>query len=225
VGGGLLNTKCVFWFSLQILPEIFLILRRTERVKIKNINWSARKKVSVVCFFLGNFPASEFYMPTFRNTLSVPSSKPGRCRMTKLRNIGVFIWDVPVYPNISQPKSFYTYPPMKMEQTWRSKTSAYKIHTPGNYLAENNEHSEHGESLKSRKCPVVLSDFNQSWIFSTDFRKIFSNTNFCQNPSSLKRAVPCRRTDGRTDMTKLITHLKRIQWHRPERVQSLLVQA
>jgi len=28
----------------------------------------------VVCFLLGNSPASEFYMPTFRNTLSVPSS-------------------------------------------------------------------------------------------------------------------------------------------------------
>jgi hypothetical protein len=39
-----------------------------------------------VCFLLGNSPASEFYMPTFRNTLSVPSS-------------------------------FYTYLPMKMEQS------------------------------------------------------------------------------------------------------------
>jgi len=28
----------------------------------------------VVCFLLGNSPASEFYMLTFRNTLSVPSS-------------------------------------------------------------------------------------------------------------------------------------------------------
>ena len=28
----------------------------------------------VVCFLLGNSPASEFYMPAFRNTLSVPSS-------------------------------------------------------------------------------------------------------------------------------------------------------
>jgi len=27
-----------------------------------------------VCCLLGNSPASEFYMPTFRNTLSVPSS-------------------------------------------------------------------------------------------------------------------------------------------------------
>ena len=29
---------------------------------------------SIVCFLLGNSPASQFYMPTFRNTLSVPSS-------------------------------------------------------------------------------------------------------------------------------------------------------
>jgi hypothetical protein len=28
----------------------------------------------VVCFLLGNSPASEFYIPTFRNTLSAPSS-------------------------------------------------------------------------------------------------------------------------------------------------------
>jgi len=28
-----------------------------------------------VCLFLGNSPASEFYMPTFRKTLSVPSSQ------------------------------------------------------------------------------------------------------------------------------------------------------
>ena len=28
----------------------------------------------VLCFLLGNTPASEVYMPTFRNTLPVPSS-------------------------------------------------------------------------------------------------------------------------------------------------------
>jgi hypothetical protein len=37
---------------------------------------------------------------------------------------------------------------MKMEQC--SETSAYKIQTPGNYPEENTQHSEHGESLKSR---------------------------------------------------------------------------
>ena len=29
----------------------------------------------IVCFLLGDSPASDLYMPTFRNTLSVPSSK------------------------------------------------------------------------------------------------------------------------------------------------------
>ena len=31
--------------------------------------------MKVVCFLLGDSPASDLYMPTFRNTLSVPSSK------------------------------------------------------------------------------------------------------------------------------------------------------
>jgi hypothetical protein len=37
-----------------------------------------RRVLNAVCFLLGNSPASEFYMPTFRNTLSVPSSQAGR---------------------------------------------------------------------------------------------------------------------------------------------------
>jgi len=39
---------------------------------------------------------------------------------------------------------------MKMELTECSETSAYKIQTPGNYPEENIQHTEHGESLKSR---------------------------------------------------------------------------
>jgi len=50
---------------------------------------------------------------------------------------------------------------MKIEQTECSEMSAYKIQTPGNYPEEKIQHSEHGESLKSRilnistiiKCP------------------------------------------------------------------------
>ena len=40
---------------------------------------------------------------------------------------------------------------MKMEQTECSETSEYKIQTQGNYPEENIQHTEHGESLKSRK--------------------------------------------------------------------------
>ena len=39
---------------------------------------------------------------------------------------------------------------MKMELTECSKTSAYKIQTPGIHTKERIEHSEHGESLKLR---------------------------------------------------------------------------
>jgi hypothetical protein len=54
---------------------------------------------------------------------------------------------------------------MKMEQTECSETLAYKIQTPGNYPAESIQHSEHGESLKSRMgwpaagLPKVLCPF------------------------------------------------------------------
>jgi len=38
----LLNIKCVFWFSLQLLSETFLNLRRTQRDTIKNVNGYGR---------------------------------------------------------------------------------------------------------------------------------------------------------------------------------------
>jgi len=41
---------------------------------------------------------------------------------------------------------------MKMEQTECSETSAYKIQMLRNYPEESIQHSEHGESLKSRQC-------------------------------------------------------------------------
>jgi len=44
----------------------------------------------------------------------------------------------------------HTYLPMKMEHKECSETSEYKIETPGNYPEESIQHSEHGESLKSR---------------------------------------------------------------------------
>jgi hypothetical protein len=37
-----------------------------------------RRILNVVCFVLGNFHASEFYMPTFRNILSVSYSCAGK---------------------------------------------------------------------------------------------------------------------------------------------------
>ena len=61
-----------------------------------------RRVVNIVFFLPGDSPASEFYVLTFRNTLSVPSSKAVCTR------------------------------PMKMEQTKCSETSAHKIQAPRN---------------------------------------------------------------------------------------------
>ena len=46
---------------------------------------------------------------------------------------------------------------------------------------------------------LVLLDFNEAFIFLTDFREISNFTKTC--PIG---AVPCERTDGRTDMSKLM---------------------
>jgi len=53
-----------------------------------------------------------------------------------------------------------TYLPMRMEEC--SETSAYKIQTPGNYPEESAQHSEHGESLKSRVLQKCLNKSRQS---------------------------------------------------------------
>jgi len=45
-----------------------------EKINLTFLILNFRRVMNVVCFLLGNSPAAEFYMPTFRNTLSVPSS-------------------------------------------------------------------------------------------------------------------------------------------------------
>jgi hypothetical protein len=57
----------------------------------------------------------------------------------------------PVYPPIFiKPGSFHTHLPAYEDGRECSETSAYKIQTHGNYPKEIIQHSEHGESLKSR---------------------------------------------------------------------------
>ena len=94
-----------------------------------------RLVLKVVCFLLGNSPAYEFYMPTFRNTLFHLHRRIG------MKNDGLRMLEY-LYgkrfgssqtfsrinaPTFSTPVVLHTYPPMKMEQTECSETSSYKI--------------------------------------------------------------------------------------------------
>ena len=46
--------------------------------------------------------------------------------------------------------------------------------------------------------------------FSRQVSKKYSNTKFHENPPSASRDVPCRRTDGPIDMTKLIDAFRNV---------------
>jgi hypothetical protein len=67
----LLNTKCVFWFSLQLSSETFLILRRIRPDMIKNAYWSSRN-----CpLLLSAFNQTWMFSPDFRKILKYKFSR------------------------------------------------------------------------------------------------------------------------------------------------------
>jgi len=102
---------CYLCCSMYFLCVNVYCHRVTTPLQLINVSYHNFCRVlNVMCFLLGKSPASEFYMPTFRNTL-----------FRLHRRVGIL----------------HTYPPMKMEQTEYSETSAYKIQTPGNYPEEN----------------------------------------------------------------------------------------
>jgi hypothetical protein len=48
------NIKCVFWYSLQLLFNTFLILRRNERDMVKNLYWSSCTVPAILVGFYWN---------------------------------------------------------------------------------------------------------------------------------------------------------------------------
>ena len=143
--GGTFITNVILSWWIQQRDNFTFSLRAIEEVKTE----------IVVCFLLGNYPASWVYMPTFRNTLSVRSSSdtPPPCHSPSYWLMLLRAKPFPV-PFLILVHSTHTYLPMKMEQTECSETSAYKLQTPGNYPKESIQHTERGESLKLRRLKL-----------------------------------------------------------------------
>ena len=92
-----------------------------------------------VFFILGDPPASEFYVLTFRNNLSVPSTHV--VWTSRITGMGFAV----------RSHLFFLFtPPMKVEQTGCSETSAHKIQAPGNHPKEGIQHTHQEEVSKPR---------------------------------------------------------------------------
>ena len=80
-GRKLFNIKCVFWFSLQILYERFLILRRIQRDTIINIHRSSCKVPVILVRFRWNL-----------NFLDTCSKNIHNANLIKIRSVGAEVF-------------------------------------------------------------------------------------------------------------------------------------
>jgi hypothetical protein len=77
-GKKLLNVRCVFWISLQLLSGTFLILRLMQRDTITNVHRSSRVVPVVRVIFSGNFKCID----KFSKNIEIPN-------FMKIRPVGV----------------------------------------------------------------------------------------------------------------------------------------
>jgi hypothetical protein len=140
----LLNTKCVFWFSLQLLSETFLMLRRNERDMIKNVYRSASCKVPFIIVRLQwnlNFLKKFSKNPQISNFHENPSSGSrvvpyGRRAMTKL---------IVAYRNFANaPKTELVQP--------------FKVYTCQLFLLHVNNCKKHGVTLQNNSTCIYCTN-------------------------------------------------------------------
>ena len=143
------------WYHYYVYPFTNPSLTKTDSYLNMFLISNFRLVLYVVCFLLGNSPASEFYMPTFRNTLFHLHRRIG------VSPIRLWRWVIPRRLNFICRRFgtlclFHLHRRIDVSpiRLWRwnrecSETSAYEIQAPGNYPEESIQYSEQGESLKS----------------------------------------------------------------------------
>jgi hypothetical protein len=87
----LLNTKCVFWFSLQLFSETVIILRINKRDVIKNVHWSSCKVRFMLVRFNETWILSTDFLKSYQTSWKFFRLEPRisirmdrRTKMTKL---------------------------------------------------------------------------------------------------------------------------------------------
>jgi len=78
-GRKLLNTKCVLWFSIQLLSETFLILRRNERDMIKNV-----VDINVKCLLFLSVLMKQIFSTYFRKKNQISNFRKMRAVRAEL---------------------------------------------------------------------------------------------------------------------------------------------
>ena len=124
--------------------------------------------LNFVCFLLGNYLASEFYMPTFRNTLSVPFHRRIGVEWLCLRNVGVTL--LPTGSGHFWAKPFSLWIPLHFLNIVILHLSAYEFGTDRVFR---NEIQTPGE-LHRRKHKIFRTRRkfeNQNWQFDGQIMK------------------------------------------------------
>ena len=132
-------------FKPLIFSVLVFMLSQVAKGFFLDFKLSLCSECCVLSFWVDS-PVSELYVPTFRNTLPHLHRRCATtCFSTRtrphhipppsdwLRLFSSHTFSRINSPTISSRLYFLLTPPMKMEQTQRSETSAYKIQMPANY--------------------------------------------------------------------------------------------
>jgi len=86
-------------------------------------------------------------------------------------------WGIHREKDLARRESFYTYPPMKMDQTECSETSAYKIQTPGNYPEENTHKTNIIKLFRSNHIPIPFIQAQHTYSKLNGIKKSVKHPN------------------------------------------------
>jgi hypothetical protein len=167
----------VFWISLQLLSETFLILWDIERDMIKNVHWSS-------CKVQGDQNVTVRWKTQCIRTIPTQFMFWRWPSLIKFGTRAVLYWTRSSSTQFGESINFW-------------KLAADNLNITHYFLHCN--HQVHREFL------IILYLYNFQILIKFEFsRHVLNNTHIIsnKNPFSGSRILPCGRSDRQTDMTK-----------------------